>query len=184
MKGIVFNLLEESVREDFGEDAWDGLLETAGLDGAYTSLGTYADQDLLAIVMAASQTLGKSPADVVRWFGEKAARHFRERYPVFYEGHNGTRSFLLTLNEIIHPEVRKLYPGADAPEFDFSTLSDGRLSMVYRSKRKLCTFAEGLILGTARVFGESVDLQRPSCVHRGDPSCVLVVSFERGAAAP
>ena len=38
MKGIVFNLLEEVVTEAYGADAWDSLLDAAGLDGAYTSL--------------------------------------------------------------------------------------------------------------------------------------------------
>ena len=44
---------------------------------------------------------------------------FAVRYPQFFEPHDCTRSFVLTLNDIIHPEVRKLYPGADVPEFDF-----------------------------------------------------------------
>jgi hypothetical protein len=39
MKGIVFNLLEEVIRKEHGEDAWDALLEVTELDGAYTSSG-------------------------------------------------------------------------------------------------------------------------------------------------
>ncbi|MBN3851729.1 heme NO-binding protein, partial [Paraburkholderia sp. Ac-20342] len=37
MKGIVFNLLEELVRREHGEDAWDDLLDAAHVQGAYTS---------------------------------------------------------------------------------------------------------------------------------------------------
>lgn len=36
MKGIVFNLLEDSVTESHGEDAWDELLEATDLDGSAT----------------------------------------------------------------------------------------------------------------------------------------------------
>ena len=54
MKGIVFNLLEEIVREAHGEDTWDALLEAADLDGAYTSLGSYPDEDLGRLVAAAA----------------------------------------------------------------------------------------------------------------------------------
>ena len=57
MKGIVFNLLEDLVVRDHGEDAWDDLLEEAGSDGAYTSLGSYDDAELLALVGAASTAL-------------------------------------------------------------------------------------------------------------------------------
>ena len=43
MKGVVFNLLEQLVARDFGEDTWDALLDASGLEGAYTSLGSYPD---------------------------------------------------------------------------------------------------------------------------------------------
>lgn len=181
MKGIVFNLLEEAVREDFGEDAWDALLAKAELDGVYTSLGTYADEQLGSLVAAASTLLGKPPQDIIRWFGQKAAVQFAGRYPVFFEGHSSTRAFLLTLNDIIHPEVRKLYPGADAPEFVFGTGPSGQLVMDYRSKRDLCSFAEGLILGTAPRFGELAQVEHTSCKRRGDAGCVLRVSFHPAA---
>ena len=38
MKGITFNLLEEIVQREHGEEAWDQLIESAQLDGVYTSL--------------------------------------------------------------------------------------------------------------------------------------------------
>ena len=40
MKGIIFNLLEDVVVRNHGEDPWDQLLTATGLDGAYTSLGS------------------------------------------------------------------------------------------------------------------------------------------------
>src|SRR5688572_19259665 len=98
MKGVVFNLLEEVVRTEYGEDTWDNLLDEAGLDGAYASLGGYPDGDMMKLVMAASAALNLPPAAVVRWFGRKAIPLLHERYPDFFAGHASTRSFLLTLN--------------------------------------------------------------------------------------
>ncbi len=43
MKGVVFNIVEEFVTEQWSADDWDDLLDAAGLDGAYTALGTYTD---------------------------------------------------------------------------------------------------------------------------------------------
>ena len=87
--------------------------------------------------------------DVVSWFGRNALPLFAGTTPSSSNRTTRTRSFVLTLNDIIHPEVRKLYPGADVPEFDFDS-RDGVLVMGYRSPRKLCSFAEGLLLGAAR----------------------------------
>jgi predicted hydrocarbon binding protein len=76
------------------------------------------------------------------------------------------------------PEVRKLYPGADVPEFDFE-LRDEVLMMGYRSSRRLCSFAEGLLLGAADHYGEQLTFAQPSCMKRGDDECVLELAFTR-----
>jgi hypothetical protein len=108
MKGIIFNLLEEIVREEHGEDTWDALLESAGLDGVYTSLGSYPDEELGKIVVAASAALGLEPDVIVKYVGHRAVPLIAARFPTFFESHDNTRSFVLTLNDIIHPEVKKL----------------------------------------------------------------------------
>lgn len=118
MKGIVFNLLETLVVRDFGDETWESLIESAGVSGAYTSLGSYPDEDLFALVGAASEALSLGPDDVTRWFGRSAMPLFAERYPTLFEEHRSALPFVLTLNDIIHPEVRKLYPGAIVPVFD------------------------------------------------------------------
>src|SRR6266540_2727411 len=177
MKGIVFNLLQESVSRQSGEETWDSLLDAAGLDGAYTALGTYDDGEALKLVGVASKALDATPDDVLRWFGRSAIPLLANAYPVFFEGHTSTRPFLLTLNEIIHPEVRKLYPGADVPTFDFETSDSDGLTIGYRSARKFCSFAEGLIEGAAEHYGEKVSISQPSCMLRGDDHCDIVCSF-------
>lgn len=180
MKGVVFNLLEQLVVRDFGEDTWDALLDASELEGVYTSLGSYPDDDLAKLVSAASVALGMPPDDVVSWFGRNALPLFATRYPQLFEPHHSTQAFVLTLNDIIHPEVRKLYPGADVPEFDFD-VRDGVLVMGYRSPRKLCSFAEGLLLGAAQHYGERLTIAQPLCMKRGDDRCVLELAF---SAAP
>ena len=176
MKGVVFNLLEQLLVRDFGEDTWDALLDASGLDGVYTSLGSYPDEDLVKLVSAATDALAMSADEVVVWLGRNALPLFAGRYPQLFEPHDSTRSFVLTLNDIIHPEVRKLYPGADVPEFDFDS-RDEVLKMGYRSPRKLCSFAEGLLRGAADHYGERLTIEQPFCMKRGDDQCVLEIAF-------
>ncbi len=179
MKGIVFNLLQDAVSSEYGEATWDSLLEAAGLDGAYTALGTYPDAEAFKLVGVASSALDVTPDAVLRWFGRSAIPLLAKTYPVFFDEHAATRPFLLTLNDIIHPEVRKLYPGADVPTFDFEDQTDGPLSIGYWSARKMCAFAEGLIEGAADHFGDAVAIEQPECMLRGDERCLLVCTFAR-----
>ena len=177
MKGIIFNVVEEVVTDRYGEDTWDSLLDAAELDGSYTSLGSYPDEDLFRLVGAASEALGMPAGDVVRSLGQGAIPLLADRYPEFFKAHTSTRAFLLTLNDIIHPEVRKLYPGASVPDFDFESDEDGNLLLGYSSERQLCALAEGFILGAADHYGENVDLTQPLCMLRGDDKCVIRCAF-------
>lgn len=177
MKGVVFNLLEEVVIAEHGEDAWDDLLDAAGMGGSYTSLGSYADEDMYKLVGAAARHLGISPMEVLRWFGQKSMPLLAQRYPAFFQAQPSTRPFLISLNSIIHPEVRKIYPGADVPVFDFEDAPDGALLMGYHSARRLCALAQGFAEGAAEHYGEPMRFEHLKCMHHGDAKCLFKISF-------
>jgi len=179
----MFEVLARVVEADAGIAAWHAVLADTGLSGSYTTLGTYGDDELLALVGAIAARRGMSVDDTVRWFGRAALPVLVERYPAFSAGHTSARSFVLTLNHVIHPEVRKLYPGADVPDFVALDRPDGGLALEYRSPRALCTLAEGLILGAGDHFGEAISLSQSRCLHRGDEACVLELAFTAPTSA-
>ncbi|MFM8619674.1 MAG: heme NO-binding domain-containing protein [Opitutaceae bacterium] len=45
-------MLEKVVSESHGESVWEALLEKSGASGTYASLGSYPDEELLALVAA------------------------------------------------------------------------------------------------------------------------------------
>ena len=108
MKGIVFNILNEMVEGQFRMEAWDSLLDKTGLDGLYIATDTYPDEELLTLVAAASEATEIRVVPLVRSFGEYMVPKFAERYPVFFENQTCLKSFLLTIDEVVHVEVRKL----------------------------------------------------------------------------
>ena len=175
MKGVIFNLVEEIVVSSHGDETWDRLLCRAGVRGAYTSLGSYDDSELMGVVAAASEALGLPEQDVLRWIGHSAMPLMSGRWPGFFKAHHATAPFLRSLNKIIHPEVHKLYPGATCPHFDFADGADGALLIGYRSRRKLCGLAHGFIEGTAALYGETAELDHLRCMHRGDENCLISV---------
>jgi hypothetical protein len=177
VKGVIFNLLEELVRRETGDSSWDALLDAAGVDGAYTSLGSYPDAELGKLVQGVAQHTGMSAAETLRWFGRQSMPLLAERYPQFFTGQRSTRTFLLGLNDIIHAEVRKIYPGAQVPVFDFDTSSPDVLIVGYSSARRMCALAEGFTEGAADVFNEDVSFTHAACMHRGDPKCIFHLRF-------
>ncbi|MFT4595920.1 MAG: hypothetical protein ACI9TF_000157 [Paracrocinitomix sp.] len=66
MKGAGFHVVQEVIEELFDAHSWDGRLDAADTDGAYTALGDYVDEELVATVAAASAATGQSANDVLR----------------------------------------------------------------------------------------------------------------------
>lgn len=159
MKGIIFNVTEKAVTELLGEDAWDDLLDDAGLNGDYTALGTYPDEDLLALVSAAATKTGHDPADVQRLVGRQALPHLVASMSDFLDPDLDVLAFLESIHSIIHVEVKKLDPNAKPPDVIPERISDDELHLTYRSERGLSPLAEGLILGAGDHYNEPVTIE-------------------------
>lgn len=179
MKGVVFNLLEEAVTRSFGPEVWDDLVDEADVSGAYTSLGNYSDDEILQLVTVAAAKLNLASPEVLRWFGEEAMPILKEKYGALFMGHPSARNFILSVNSIIHPEVRKLYAGAACPFFHFKAGEEGAVLMSYQSSRKMCDLAHGFIKGASKLFCEEVDIYHHTCMNHGAERCLMEVRWRQ-----
>jgi hypothetical protein len=177
MKGIIFNIVEEIVTDRFGNDTWDDLLADAGLDGAYTALGSYDDAQLQDLVAAASARLDQPPAGVLRMIGRAAFPLLAERYPRYPGLYASSRELLAQLDSVIHPQVLSLYPGAVVPRFTLEDRPPHGVVLRYSSARGLCHLAEGLVEGAGLAFGEQVSVVQEECRHLGGAECRIVVTY-------
>ncbi len=159
MKGVVFNVVEEVVSDVYGIDTWDDLLDAAGADGAYTALGNYHDVELVRIAQVAAEATGMSLDELWRTVGRLALPKLASRLPDGTGRWTDAMSFLLDVNDIIHPQVRALYPEAVPPVFEFERGADGEVTVHYRSTRELVALAEGLILGCGDLFADPLEAE-------------------------
>ena len=179
MKGVIFNLLQEAVEGEFDAEVWEHLIDQSGASGIYTSLGSYPDKEIFALVASAAKLTAQEPSAILRWFGQAAIPLLERRYTEFFTPHDTARDFVLSVNEIIHPEVRKLYSGTGCPSFHFDKDEKGRLILGYRSPRRLCQLAHGFIEGATIHYREDVVVEHLSCMNDGDAVCRLAVDWVR-----
>lgn len=173
MKGLVFTEFIEMIDDKFGFETSERLLEMSALPsrGVYTSVGTYDSQEMVTLVSNLAGLSGLPVADLLQNFGRHLFQRFLIAFPAFFEGIKSSVEFLPSVNEYVHVEVQKLYPGAETPEFLFSTPDPGQMILTYRSKRNLPDLAQGLLLACFDHFGESVTLRRET--GEGDPPDTL-----------
>lgn len=185
MKGVVFNILEEFILENWGDDALDDILDACPLHTKEPFVGpkTYPDSDLFALVKTATDKLGVPVEDAVRAFGHFAFPHLAGRFPVFLEGHTDAREFMLSVHDVIHVEVAKLMEGAVLPDFSYTRPEAGGLIVDYRSSRQLCHLFEGLLMGVGDHFNTDIAYKHTLCTHRGDSHCRFEMTFAPRAMA-
>jgi len=162
MKGVVFTEFIEMVEDRFGPETADRIIEEARLasGGAYTAVGTYDYREFVALTAALSSATGQPGPDLVSEFGRHLFARFAVAFPQFFEEVEDALSFLTLIEDHIHVEVRKLYPDAELPRFDWTRHGKDRIDMVYRSPRPFEDFAHGLLVGCAEHFGEEHEISR------------------------
>lgn len=162
MKGVVFTEFLEMVEDRFSADMVDDIIDDADLPsgGAYTAVGTYPHEEIVALTMALAQRSGLAVRDLLLAFGEHLFGRFVQGYPAFFANVGDALTFLAGIEEIIHAEVRKLYPDAELPRFDIEHHDPGRLVLIYDSGRHFEDLAEGLMRGCIAHFGGGIDIAR------------------------
>ena len=180
MKGIVFNILEQMVIEKAGLEGWDQLLQSVELDsnGIYTAGRNYPDEEVVTLATRASEMLDIPTEALVKAFGNYLFGNLVKRYPIFVEQQPTFFSFLKSVHDVIHVEVKKLYEEPSLPDFQHRQISDTQLLMEYRSPRKFCMLAEGLIAGAAEHYNVSYRLEHNVCLHRGADHCEFLITLE------
>jgi len=177
MKGMIFTEFMEMVEATWSLDMVDTLITRSKVAsaGAYTSVGTYPHEEMLALVGALSQETGIAAASLVRTFGRHLFGRFALAYPRFFQGSSGSFPFLAGIENVIHAEVRKLYPDADLPTFEVER-GDNTLILTYFSDHPFADLAHGLIEGCVAHFGEPIEVQREAVTDRAGAQARFILT--------
>ena len=166
----------DQVIKNSGLATWQQMLDSTGLDGVYTAGGNYPDQDLVRLLVTYSEIRGEPISHLIHHTGRQLLDQFSESYGVFFEGHESFFNFLESVEDVIHVEVKKLYPDAELPTFEYERISEQQLNLHYRSQRKLCDLALGLVARSAEYFDVDCSVVHGErCLNKGDDFCQLEV---------
>ncbi len=158
MKGIVFTEFLEMIEKKYGYEMVDLILTKSNLEseGIYTSIGTYSHSEIIELLSNLSSETSIDPEILLKEFGIYIFDTFLASYPQFFSSSKNTFEFLQSIDSYIHVEVNKLYPDAALPKFNSETDSNGNLILVYKSERKMSSFAHGLIEKSIEFYKEDL----------------------------
>ncbi len=182
MHGLIVNQLRQFVVDGHGRDAWANVIRTAGVSLAERPPidRIYADDDVLAVVAAASSLTNTPAQDLLEAFGKFLAPTLLRVYAPLLDSGWRTLDVVEHTEEHIHTAVRLRDPTAGPPYLTARRVAPDEVIVHYTSPRRLCAVAVGIVHGIATEFGESVTVTQTRCMLDGDRACELVVRSRRG----
>ena len=181
MQGVIFNAIEEFVIDLGGMELWNKVLESADVPsgGIYTFGETYDDQEIVDLAVHLCDAIDVELAKGLNLFGRFLFGYLLARGNVQIKDYNNTQALLSELEDVIHKDVKRLHPGAYTPFFEYQSVDQEQGILIYRSKRKLCQVAEGLVQGAAENYGQYVLLQHTHCMHQDAEECRWNLQFSK-----
>jgi hypothetical protein len=179
--GLIFTTFRDFVTTQYGPAIAGSVLAEHPI---HVLTEAYPDEDFLAAVAKACELTGLETDELVREFGVFAGETtFPRLYPAYYTLAGGARPFLLTVEDLIHELVRATIPKATPPALGVAPLGEDGVSIDYSSPRQLCALVRGLVEGTARHYGEQVEITETACMRRGAAACVFEIRFRSPSPA-
>jgi len=141
----------------------------------YLPTGVYPDAEAVGILGEVAHATDAPLPDVVERFGEFLAPHLLKVADSEIDPSWTLLDLVERTESIIHAMVRVRNPGAKPPVLETLRVGPRELQLIYRSSRRMCRLASGLIRGMAGRLGEPVEIEETSCMHRGDPFCSFLI---------
>ena len=185
MKGVIFNVVESFVIENFGDDVWDEVLDNCELktQEPFVGPGTYPDEDLIEIATKTVERVEVPLPDALRAIGKYGFPKLAAMVPQLVSSHEHPKPFLLSVHDVIHVEVRKLHETAETPDFRYAQDAPDHLAIEYHSRRGLCHLMAGLLDGVEDHFGVPFEQVQSACVHDGAAHCRFELRFSAASRA-
>ena len=159
-----------------GSTSWKGVRSTVTTTTSrFLPSGSYPDADAVAILSTIADTTGRPLPSILEEFGQFLAPHLVKVAGTVVDPAWRTLDLIEHTEAIIHTMIRTTTPGASPPVLETVRQSPDELHLVYSSARRLCPLAVGLMRGIAAHYGETIRIEEPSCVLRGDPFCSFVI---------
>ena len=156
MKGIILSEFVEYIEQELGESAAQKIIDQSELEseGAYSRVGMYDYQELIRLLTNTASQSQRDAGKLLDGFSDHLFAMFKRDYSSFFDGVDNAIEMLMQIDNHIHVEVKKLYPDAELPAFNYSINEQQQLILNYTSPRPLASVAQALVQACLKYFGD------------------------------
>ncbi|MDN3596627.1 heme NO-binding domain-containing protein [Zunongwangia endophytica] len=169
MKGIVFTEFLDMVEENFGIEIVDYIINESKLqsEGIYTSVGTYDFVEMQSLLVNLSKKVEIPLDDLIYSYGLYFFRVLTTLHPAIFALYKDPIELVSSIENHIHVQVRKLYPGAELPTFKVEKKTEDHLEILYFSDRAMYMFAKALMEKTFEHYDRDSEIKMEKLAEDG-----------------
>ena len=162
MKGVIAICLGELVKEKFGTENWERILEMSGLDPKteFLAFQDIDDDAIMNVLDSTCKVLKISMSQAADAFGAYWVNVYAPKmYKIYYRNIKDAKEFIIKMDEV-HDKVTKSMKNAKPPRFQFEEPDEKTLIVNYRSHRGLIDIYIGLVKGVGIYFNENLRITK------------------------
>ena len=173
----MINELERFLDLEFGLGTWADVRARAGRATPYVITVNYPDEEAMGLVVHAARATDTELQDFLIAFGAFLASGLLKVYAPFIDARWGLLDLLEHTEGSIHEAVRLNDAAADPPRIHVTRPARDQVEINYRSPRRLCGLAKGIVFGLSKHFNAPVGVEDRTCMLAGDAACTIAVSL-------
>lgn len=160
MKGHIFILLEEFIAEAASEETLYAVLDNCLFDTstAFVKTDNYPDEHLTEFVNQAIAVLEITLPQAHFAFGQWLYPRLIKMLPAEFTDFDHPSPVLANLDQLHKVELKKLYPDAQPPSFNYHRINNASAELIYHSKRQMFDLVLGVLQGMADHYKVPIDV--------------------------
>ncbi|MBD2301157.1 heme NO-binding domain-containing protein [Nostoc sp. FACHB-190] len=181
MYGLVNKAIQDMICECHGEDIWETIKYTAGLEDIdfFIGMDGYSDDVTYSLVEAACEVLSMPAQEILIAFGEYWVNYTaKEGYGELLDSAGSSLPQFIENLDNLHARVGLSFSQLSPPSFECEHTSEQSMNLHYQSTRQgLAPMVIGLLHGLGKRFHTDIDITQISFREQGDAHDTFAIKY-------
>lgn len=180
MYGMVNKGVQDLIVSQYGDDTWQQVRRTAGVDQEFVLMHQYPDEMTVRLVAAASAHLQLPPDAILEAFGHHWIKYTAHAgYGDLLRLAGGSFISFLQNLDTLHARVGLTFPHLAPPSFHCTDITPRSAVLHYHSTRDgLAPLVVGLVKGLGQMFRTRVQITQTGRRGDGGDHDVFLIEYE------
>ena len=164
MKGSIVRCLSDLVKDNFGEQKWEEIMQQAGENPqkVFYPVSFVDDETVFKLIENTCKVLNLTKEQACDAFGDYWVNTYAPKlYSMYFTKYESAKQFIMGMDRT-HEIITINMPNARPPRFTFENVDENTIIVNYISARNMIDFYIGLVKGISKYFNTPINVKKLS----------------------